>query len=90
MFRTAYPTGRQVVNSDGEMELYFLSNDPELLPNRKALEYHKAACLIWRMAGGAEPDEEYCSDDDDPVNFVPADDNSDYVRKWLEPPRGTK
>ena len=75
---------RQAVNSDGEMELYFLNADPKLLPNRKALEYHKAACLIWRMAGSAEPDDEYCSDDDGPVDFVPADDNAKCVQKWLE------
>ena len=34
------------------------------------MEFHKAACLIWRMAGGAEKDEEYCSDDED---LVPVD-----------------
>jgi hypothetical protein len=47
------------------MALYFVDNNPTNLPNRNALEFHKAACLIWRMAGGAEPDKEYCSDDDD-------------------------
>ena len=36
----------------------------DLRPNIKALEFHKTACLIWCMAGGAEEDEEYCSDDD--------------------------
>lgn len=35
------------------------------LPNRQALEFHKTACLIWRMAGGADSDYEYCSDDED-------------------------
>lgn len=29
--------------------------EPEdLRPNTKALEFHKTACLIWRMTGGAE------------------------------------
>jgi len=60
---------RQAVESNGEMTLYFLQNNPTNLPNSKALEFHKTACLIWRMAGGAEPDEEYCSDDEPgPVN----------------------
>jgi hypothetical protein len=36
----------------------------DLRPSIKALEFHKTACLIWRMAGGAEEDEEYCSDYD--------------------------
>jgi hypothetical protein len=55
---------------NGEMVLYFVEKNQATLPNRKALEFHKTACLIWRMAGGAEPEEEYCSDDDDlkPVN----------------------
>jgi hypothetical protein len=52
------------------MALYFFQNNPTKLPNRNALEFHKAACLIWRMAGGAETDEEYCSDDED---LVPVD-----------------
>jgi hypothetical protein len=56
--------GRQAVEN-GEMALYFVQNYPNSLPNRQALAYHKAACLIWRMSGGAEPDEEYCSDDED-------------------------
>ena len=56
---------RQAVEPNGEMALYFAENNPTNLPNRQALEFHKTACLIWRMAGGAEPDEEYCSDDED-------------------------
>jgi hypothetical protein len=55
---------RVATDSNGDMQLYFSSQDRSLEPNRKALESHKVACLIWRMAGGAEPDEEYCSDDD--------------------------
>jgi hypothetical protein len=77
---------RQAVEANGEMALYFVQNNPTKLPNRQALEFHKAACLIWRMAGGAEPDEEYCSDDDEvaPVDTaalkrrfnIPAQDSS--------------
>ena len=62
--------GRNVIDKDGEMELYFLKNDQELQPNHKALEFHKTACLIWRMAGGAEEEEEYCPDDDDDQSLV--------------------
>jgi hypothetical protein len=36
---------------------------PEELPNKLALKYHKAACLIWQMAGGADPEED--SDDEE-------------------------
>ena len=54
------------------------------MPNLKALEFHKAACLIWRMAGGGESDDEYCPDDDGPVKFVPSGSDAKNVRKWLE------
>ena len=49
---------------NGEMMLYFAMNVPHQLPNRKALQYHKAACIIWRMAGGAEPEEESKHEED--------------------------
>jgi hypothetical protein len=67
---TYWNDNRQAVEGNGEMALYFVQNNPTKLPNRNALEFHKAACLIWRMAGGAETDEEYCSDDED---LVPVD-----------------
>jgi hypothetical protein len=60
-----FSDNRQAIESNGEMALYFVDNNSHELPNRKALAFHKTACLIWKMAGGAEPDEEYCSDDDD-------------------------
>ncbi len=56
---------RQAVKTNGDMALYFVQNNPTNFPNRNALEFHKAACMIWRMGGGAETDEEYCSDDED-------------------------
>jgi hypothetical protein len=52
------------------MALHFVQNNPTKLPNRQALEFHKAACMIWRMASGAGTEEEYCSDDED---LVPVD-----------------
>jgi hypothetical protein len=41
------------------------NHDPADLPSRDALAYHKAACLIWRMAGGDEIYDECCEDDDE-------------------------
>ena len=65
------------------MALYFVINDPIQLPNRNALEYHKTACLIWRMAGGAGLDTlEYCSDDDDYSRFVPVKFERKNVEQW--------
>ena len=81
--RLAEFRSRQVVNDEGWMELYFLNNDPARIPNRKALEFHKTACLIWRMAGGAESDEEFCPDDHD-TSCVPSDINSKSIHKWIE------
>jgi hypothetical protein len=72
---------RDVVNSDGEMGVFFMSTDTASFPNNIALDYHKAACLIWQMAGGAEPEEEFCPCNDD------GDDNIilsiEKVQNWL-------
>jgi hypothetical protein len=73
--------GRQAVEPNGEMALYFVLNNPTKLPNRQALEFHKAACLIWRMAGGAESEDEHCPDDDD---YVPVDYRSKSIEKWMD------
>jgi hypothetical protein len=73
---------REVVTSNGEMVLYFMKNNPLILPNREALKFHKAACLIWRMAGGAEPEEEYCPDCDD--EYVAMDYRFMDIQKWRE------
>ena len=73
--------GRQAVNSNNEMGIYFLKNKPSSLPNKRALEFHKAACFIWRMAGGGESDGELCADDE--VMFVPLGYDDNKVRKWL-------
>ena len=73
---------RQAVEPNGEMALYFVLNNPTKLPNRQALEFHKAACLIWRMAGGAESEDEHCPDDDD--DYVPVDYRSKSIEKWMD------
>ena len=52
------------IESDRETRSKRVRDPEDLRPNVKALEFHKIACLIWRMAGGAEEDEEYCPDYD--------------------------
>ncbi|EGF83571.1 hypothetical protein BATDEDRAFT_22381 [Batrachochytrium dendrobatidis JAM81] len=74
---------RQAVESNGEMALYFVLDDPTLQPNRDALEFHKTACLIWRIAGGAESDDEYCPHDDDD-GCTPVDYRSKSIEKWMD------
>jgi hypothetical protein len=72
---------REVTDSNGEMALYFAENNANSLPNRKALEFHKAACLIWRMAGGAELDtEEHCPDDDCSSSVY----DPTLVKQWID------
>jgi hypothetical protein len=63
---------READDQQGDLVLWFVNNDPAVQPNRKALELHKTACLIWRMAGGAEPVDEESSDDkeNDPICVV--------------------
>ena len=72
---------RQALESNKEMALYFVIN--EGLPNREALKFHKTACLIWRLAGGAESEEEYCSDEDDGIR-VPVDYRSKNIEDWMD------
>jgi len=60
---------RKALDEDCEMRLWFVNKDEDLLPNKIALEMPKTACLIWRMAGGAEPDEEECPDEDDNLSI---------------------
>ncbi|KAJ3317095.1 hypothetical protein HDV06_002077 [Boothiomyces sp. JEL0866] len=62
--------GRQAILDNSEMPLYFVDINESIQPNRAALAFHKTACLIWRMAGGAETEDEECSDDEElgPVN----------------------
>jgi hypothetical protein len=45
-------------------------NTPSTLPNRTALMFHKAACLIWHMSGGADPDPMEEEDDEDMVDHM--------------------
>jgi hypothetical protein len=43
---------------------------PNRLPNKLALLYHKAACFIWSMAGGADPEEDSDKEGDDGDFFM--------------------
>ncbi|KAI8903490.1 hypothetical protein EDD86DRAFT_261023 [Gorgonomyces haynaldii] len=65
---------REIIDADGEMRLWFMDNNADIQPNRAAVQFHKTACLIWRMAGGADPEDEYCSDCD-------SDTGVDYLQK---------
>ena len=49
------------MSSGGEYRIYFINQTDGNLPNKSALDFHKAACLIWQMAGGAFEDVEECS-----------------------------
>ena len=44
--------GLPVTEEDGEIVVYIPSEDVTLYPSHAALELHRRACLIWRMAGG--------------------------------------
>ena len=73
---------RKVVESNGEMSLYFNKDRQELQPSRIALEKHKTACLIWRMAGGLVS--YYYEDDDEREEFVPVFSKLEMISKWME------
>ena len=64
-------SNRQAVDANGEMALYFVNENLVMQPNREALEYHKRACLVWRMAGGLEPGHDCCCDDECNDFYVP-------------------
>jgi hypothetical protein len=65
-----------------DIQLQFLNPTPDNLPSKEALNWHKAACHIWRMAGGAEPKDIYYDDEDDFVPPVSAKESMDRVRAW--------
>ncbi|KAI8904111.1 hypothetical protein EDD86DRAFT_92156 [Gorgonomyces haynaldii] len=68
-----FPDGRSQVEGQ-EMRLWFMDNNADIQPNRAAVQFHRTACLIWRMARGADPEDEYCSDCD-------SDTGVDYLQK---------
>ena len=79
---------RLAVETNGEMALYFMLNDPDQLPNRKALKLHRTACLMWKMAGGAEPHDDMCYDDDQDI-CVFAGSQRKNIEEWLDSTRSS-
>jgi uncharacterized protein YfkK (UPF0435 family) len=77
-------SNREVTEANGELGLYFMSDDAEKLPSRKALEFHRTACLIWRMAGGAEPADYDDYDEDEENDYEPIiiEYTEKNIKKW--------
>ncbi len=55
-------------------------------PSRVALSMHRRACLIWNMAGGADPTDLDSEDDDYEEQIIDAWEWKDpaSIRKWIE------
>jgi hypothetical protein len=69
-----------------ETRLYFANNDASLAPNISALRFHKTACMIWHLAGGAFDTNEYFEEDDDEVlPQVPVDYRSKVINWNFDP-----
>lgn len=78
-----FTDGRVPTDEDGEMRLWFANTEENTLPSKLALDLHKRACLIWRMAGGADPDDaDSCDLDDDYSPAAPQDDLKDRIITW--------
>ncbi|KAJ3002837.1 UNVERIFIED_CONTAM: hypothetical protein HDU68_005985 [Siphonaria sp. JEL0065] len=60
-------SGRTVVDGNNELPVYFADGDTTKHPNLTALAFHKAACLIWKMAGAADDIEDDDIDHDGSV-----------------------
>lgn len=73
---------RKAFAENGEMELYFLDNEIANLPSQKALEFHRCASKIWRLAGGADITEEFCEDENEDVNPMTTDEKVKAIQKW--------
>ncbi|KAJ3238603.1 hypothetical protein HDU81_007523 [Chytriomyces hyalinus] len=56
--------GRDAVDANNELPVYFADDDTNTHPNHAALAFHKAACLIWKTAGGDEVKEDDAMDVD--------------------------
>jgi hypothetical protein len=54
-------------------------NKKYLTDNRIALEMHKRACLIWRMVGGYESDDEEIDEDESDPVFQ----KEEMIIKWI-------
>ncbi|KAI8827906.1 hypothetical protein BJ741DRAFT_628342 [Chytriomyces cf. hyalinus JEL632] len=72
--RNAYFASRTVVIKENELSahfpVYFADDDESKHPNRTALSFHKAACLIWKMAGAGDDAEDDFTDGGGSVDGV--------------------
>ena len=72
---------------DNDMNVFF-HGDPRLHPNSTAFNFHKIACLIWRLAGGAEPEDYEYYQEYDFVDVINIDEFrkeklDSYVCDWI-------
>lgn len=77
-----YP-GRET-SDDWQRQIWFKSDDTSTYPNVTALEFHKRACLIWEMAGGADVDLLGVYESDDDVGDAGADISPLQKRELVE------
>ncbi|KAJ3263772.1 hypothetical protein HDU77_010050 [Chytriomyces hyalinus] len=63
-----YQYHADIADSPAEMPVYIPFNDETMHPNHTALAFHKAACLIWKLAGaGAVNEDDWSGDGEDEV-----------------------
>jgi hypothetical protein len=62
------------------LNLYFDSEEKDIYPSVEALNFHKAACLVWRMAGGAdEIGSDFLDDDSDDEEDIASKMTSKFI-----------
>ncbi|KAJ3232738.1 hypothetical protein HDU78_006878 [Chytriomyces hyalinus] len=62
--------GRTCLDAKNKLPVYFEDDDVTIHPNHIALAFHKAACLIWKMAGAADDAEDDFMDGPGSVDSV--------------------
>ncbi|KAJ3330294.1 hypothetical protein HDU76_006011 [Blyttiomyces sp. JEL0837] len=50
--------GRDAPDENDDLPIYFVDSRGPLHPNHSAISFHKAACLIWHLAGAADETED--------------------------------
>ncbi|TPX43865.1 hypothetical protein CcCBS67573_g10437 [Chytriomyces confervae] len=66
--RKKYQHHADITDSPSEMPVYIPLDDETTHPNHTALAFHKAACLIWKLAGaGAVNEDDWSGDCEDDV-----------------------
>lgn len=82
IFKSFIQDDRVPADEDNELRLWFVGQSPTNLPSKEALSWHKAACHIWLLAGGADPEELSDDDEEDFLPPVPAKETMDRVQVW--------